>query len=124
MWDELRLALVAGLVRALLLLALRFVCLLSPPRSLLLADSACWLWLQAPTSLNEGRGVVGFALFGVRRQFFDERIAYKPVRRGCYGRNGGALVARQYIGVEDGEIVRFLCECEYTGGLEALGEIP
>jgi hypothetical protein len=62
MWDELRLALVAGLVRALLLLALRFVCPLSPPRSLLLADSACWLWLQAPTSLNEGRGVVGFRL--------------------------------------------------------------
>jgi hypothetical protein len=33
------------------------------PRSLLLADSGCWLWLQAPTSLNEGRGEeVGFRL--------------------------------------------------------------
>ena len=44
------------------------------PRSLLLADSGCWLWLQAPTSLNEGRGEeVGFRLqsscqSGVTRQ--------------------------------------------------------
>ena len=61
-WDALHLALVSG--HALLLLTLPVVSPRSPPRSLLLADSACWLWLQAPTSRNEERGeVVEFRLW-------------------------------------------------------------
>jgi hypothetical protein len=48
MCDALRLALVSEVVHALLLIALRFVSPLSPPRHFLLADSTCWLWLQAP----------------------------------------------------------------------------
>jgi hypothetical protein len=42
MCDALRLALVSEVVHALLLIALRFVSPLSPPRHFLLADSTCW----------------------------------------------------------------------------------
>jgi hypothetical protein len=47
MCDALCLALVSELVHALLLVAPHFVPL-SPPHLFLLADSTCWLWLQAP----------------------------------------------------------------------------
>jgi hypothetical protein len=74
MCDALRLALVSELVHALLsympsssLPSILFP--LSPPHSFLLADSTCWLWLQAPCDAAVD---VVHDVVGAKRQGRDE----------------------------------------------------